>query len=643
MLKAMRKNVKQLSPILWIVIAAFIVTIFAVWGGGIRSGEGRAASTLISIGKEKISANLYVESLRVRLEAMQREFKELNRNLIQQLNIPQQVLQQIIQQTLLLQTAQDMKINASAEEIREKIISYPVFQRDSKFIGFQEYKRILDWNRTTIAEFEEGLREEIMINKLIKALTVGIAITSEELWENYKNENETAKLEYVVIEADKIELKETSPDSEIQEYFEKNKENYKIPEKREGVLVFLKMEEIKREIELAESEIEKYYEDNRAQFKEPEKMRVSRIYLPFEDKEKELVRAEAQNILDKIKTGEDFGGLATKHSKDEKAQESGDWGLYDWRRLPPDEQEKIKELSKEEISEILELTEGVSIIKITEKEPEVTKPLEEVRQRIKSILEDQKSRQIAEDRITRLEKRARKEKSLEAAAQKTGFEFKKTGLLKENESFEYTDTSGAISQTLFALEEKEISSPINTFNGIGIAQLEKIEPPRQANLEEVKDDVEEDFTAVKKKEKALEKIKKIKAELTIRSLEDLAEKYDAEYKTVNEHKRGQYLGIIGENKEIDKLSFSLPLKEASEPVEFENGYSLARVLDRKEVTKEDFEKNREKERENLLEVKRNKFFQSYILKLQEEREVKIKWDLFLQINSDILSRFEGQE
>jgi len=111
----MRKNVKQLAPTLWIVIAAFIITIFAVWGGGIRPGEGRATNTLISIGKEKISANFYVQSLRQRLEAMQREFKELNRNLIQQLNIPQQVLQQIIQQTLLLQTAQDMKINASDE------------------------------------------------------------------------------------------------------------------------------------------------------------------------------------------------------------------------------------------------------------------------------------------------------------------------------------------------------------------------------------------------------------------------------------------------------------------------------------------------------------------------------------------------
>jgi peptidyl-prolyl cis-trans isomerase D len=643
MLKAMRKNVKQLAPTLWIVIAAFIVTIFAVWGGGVGSRDGGADSTLISIGKEKISANFYVQSLRQRLEAMQREFKELNRSLIQQLNIPQQILQQIVQRTLLLQTARDMKINVSDEEIREKIINYPVFQKDGKFIGFEQYKRILTWNQISTAEFEESLRKDIMIDKVVQALTAGIAITPEELWENYKNENETAKLEYVVIEEDKIELKETPPDSEIQEYFEKNKENYQIPEKREGVLVFLNMEEIKREIELSESEIKKYYADNMAQFKEPEKMRVSRIYLPYEDKEKEMVQAEAQNILDKIKAGQDFGELASKHSKDEKAPESGDWGLYDWRRLSQEEQEEIKELPKGELTEILELAEGVSIIKMTEKEPEITKPLEEVRQRIKGILEDQKSRQIAEDRISRLENRAKKEKNLEEAAQKTGFESIKTGLLKESESYGDIDTSGAISQALFALEEKEISSPIDTFKGTGIVQLEKIDPPRQANLEEVKDEVKEDFTAVKKKEKALEKIETIKAELNRRSLEDLAEKYGAEYKTVNEHKRGQYLGIIGENQEIDKLAFSLPLREISEPVEFENGYSLVRALDRKEVTKEDFEKNKEKERENLLELKRNKFFQSCILKLQEQLEVKIKWDLFLKINSDILSRFEEQK
>ncbi|MGB2844038.1 MAG: hypothetical protein WBC02_04190, partial [Candidatus Aminicenantaceae bacterium] len=101
--------------------------------------------------------------------------------------------------------------------------------------------------------------------------------------------------------------------------------------------------------------------------------------------------------------------------------------------------------------------------------------------------------------------------------------------------------------------------------------------------------------------------------------------------------------IIGENPEIDRLAFSLPVNEASEPVEFENGCTLIKILDRKEVTKEDFEKTKETEKENLLEAKKNKFFHSYMIKLREEVGVKIRYDLFLKINSDVLSKFGGNE
>ena len=112
---------------------------------------------------------------------------------------------------------------------------------------------------------------------------------------------------------------------------------------------------------------------------------------------------------------------------------------------------------------------------------------------------------------------------------------------------------------------------------------------------------------------------------------------------VEEHKREQYLGVIGENREIDELAFSLPLNEASDPVEFEAGYTLVRVLDRKEVTKKEFEETKETEKENFLETKKNKFFSSYLAKLQEDKEVKIRYDLFLQTNQDILSRFGGEQ
>ncbi len=636
----MRKNLKSLAPTLWFVIIAFIISIFAVWGGAGRLGESRNANTIVSVGKEKISADIYMQDLMQRLEMLKTKFKELDKNFIQQLNIPQQVLEQIIQQTILLQRAKEMGIEASDEEIREKITSYPVFQKDGKFIGFEQYQKILDWNRIKVSKFEENLKKEIEIEKVVNAITSGITVSQKDLWKNYKNSNESARLEYIFIETDKTELKDESSSIEIQEFFKKNQDKYKIPEKREAQLVFFITEDLKNEIELNDLEIEKYYKDNLSQFKETEKIRANRIYIPFKDKEKELVLAEAHNILDKIKGGENFGELAKKYSKDEKAKENGDWGFFEWKRLSSDEQEKIEKLPKGDISPVIELEEGLSILKITEKEPSRQKTLEEVKERITSILKDQKARELIEKRVNKLEKVSRREKSLDVASQKLGYKPKSTGLLKDGEAMEDIDSSGSISTAIFKLEEKEISSPIYTYKGVGLVQFQRTEPPRLANLEEVEDDVKKDLTNIKTKEKAFEIMKEIKTQYNGISLEKLAEKNNLEYKTIEEHKREQYISVVAENPEFDKLAFTLPLEELSEPIEFEGGYTLIRVLERNEVTNEDFEKNIDTEKNNFLETKKNIFFQSYLSKLREEKGVKIKYDLFLKINSDILSRFE---
>lgn len=643
MLKAMRKNVKSLAPTLWLVIAAFIITIFAVWGGAGHLGEARATRTIATVKREKISVDFYYQNLMQRLEMMKNEFQEINKNLIQQLNVPQQVLEQLIQQTILLQKAKEMGIDVTPEELRQKIISYPVFQKDGKFIGYENYKRILEWNHLSVPKFEESIKQDIIIEKVIKVITAGITITPEELWENYKSKNESAKMEYVIAETDKIELEKEPSSSETQEHFEKNKEKYTIPERRDASVVFFRTDDLKNEIELSEVEIESYYKENESQFEDPERTNVRRIFLPYEGKDRELVQAEGRNILERIRNGEDFSELAKIHSKDRKAQDGGDWGLFEWKSLSPQEQEEAEKLAEGECSEIIETEEGISILKVTEKKPPRIMTLDEVRTRIESILQDQKARELAEMRISGIEKNAKKEKNLEAAVQAAGWEIMHTGPLKEKEPFKDIDPSGTISTTLFQLAEKEISSPIYTYRGVGLAQLQKIEPPRPAKYEEVADDIKEELTGIMKKEQAAEKMRKVKEELTGQGLEGLAEKYGLEYKTSNEHKRGQYLSIIGENATIDRLAFSLPLEEPSDPVEFEGGYILIKVLDRKEVTQDDLEKDKETEKEDLLEAKRNKFFLSYMSKLRQEYGVKIKYDLFLKISSEVLSGFEGEE
>jgi len=636
----MRKNLKSLAPTLWFVIAAFIISIFAVWGGAGRLGEGRDANTIASVGKEKISTDLYVANLRQRIEALQRQFKELDSKFIQQLNLPQQVLEQLIQQTLLLQTAEDMGLRASDAEIREKIKSYPVFQKDGKFIGFEEYKRILEWNRVAIPEFEDNLKKDVLLEKVVQILTSGVSITQEELWENYRVSNESAKLEYITLETQSMSLdKEPSPE-ELQEYFGENQVNYQIPEKREADYIFFNSEDHKASIELGESDIEDYYSDNMPQFVEPEKVKVSRIYLPFEDKEQEFIETEIKSIQDRISGGEDFGNLAKIYSKDEKAEQGGDWGLYEWQSLEELEKESIRKLSQGQVSEPINLEDGISLVKVTEKSEEIQKPLEQVKDQIITILKDQRAREVIEEKVAQLEKNARKDKSLDIAAQKMNYKIRSTGLVSEGETFaDDIDPSGTISTALFALDANDISSPLYTYKGIGLAQLRKIEAPRQANLDEVKEDVLEDLKAERKKQLTLDKALELKLALQTDSMDTVAEQQELEYKTAEEHKRKQYLSVIGENAELDRAAFSLPLNEISDPIEFADGYALIRVLDRKEVTEDDFQKNLNSERETQLETKKNRFFASCLFKLREDKGVKIRYDVFLKINSDILSRF----
>jgi peptidyl-prolyl cis-trans isomerase D len=642
MLKSMRKNIKSLAPTLWFVIAAFIISIFAVWGGAGRLGEGGGTDTVVKVGKNKINADIYIQNLRQRLEIMKQQFSELNAAFIQQLNIPQQVLEQIIQQSVLAQAADKMGIRASSEEIRERVKNLPVFQRDGQFVGFDEYQQILSYNRISPSIFEQSLVEDIKINKLIQVLTAGISVTREELWEAYKKNNESAKIEYVLIDFEKTELPDEPSPERIHEFFTQKQAEYKIPEKRIADYYFINTEEIKERIELEESEIQKYYTNNQAQFQEPEKTQIGRIFLPYNDKQAEQVMAEAEAIHERIDKGEDFGQLAKTFSKDEKAESNGDWGLYDWRRLPQQEQERIQDLAQSEISDPVQTDEGVSLLRIIQKDPARQKSLQEVRTQIVELLEDQTARARADSQIAELEKAARKEKSIDVAAQKLGYQISSTGPLAEGDSLGDIDPSGTISRALFTLETEQISSPLFTFNGVGIAQLKQTDSGRQAEYEEVEETVRQDYLLQQKKTLALEKARSLQARLNASNFEQIAEEMDLEFKAMEEHKREQYLGTIGDNSEIDRLAFSLALNETSEPVEYQAGYVLMHVLDRKEVTEEDFAKNKDEEKQTLLEAKKNRYFQSYYVKLRDEIGVKADYNLFFRINSDIMSHYQQQ-
>ena len=639
MLKTMRRNVKSLKPVLWLIVATFVVAIFAIWGGAGRLGESTRADTLVSLGGERITSDEYFQTIRARLESIEKQFGDLNANLIQQLGIPQQTLEQLISQKLLMRIAADMGLKASKDEVKEKIKAYPAFQQNGQFVGFEEYKRVLDYNRIPLAEFERNLRQDVIMAKVVDALTAGIFVTDDEVWQAYRKQNDTVKVEYLVAETAKAEVAGEPAEAELRAHFDKNAASYKVPEKRTADYVVLKTEDLKKEVAVKDPEIEKYYKENPAQFQEPEKVQVGRIWLPFTAADRDAVLAQARDAQKRAAGGADFAQLARELSKDDKASVGGDWGLYDWKSLSAAETGAIAGLEKGGVSDVVETEAGAAVFKVTDKAPAVSRPLSEVTATIKGILEDQKARALVAERIQRLEKLARREKSLDFAAQKEGLKPLSTGALKRGDPLGDFDTSGAVSEALFGLKEKDISAPIFTFGGEALAELKAVEAERPAKFEEVRDEVAKDVLEAWKKDKAQARLREVAAGLKD-DWNAEAGKLKLEYKLVEAHKKEQYLSLVGERPEADALLFSLPLKQASQPLAVDEGYAIFRALERKEATREEFDKVRATERETLLGEKRNKFLQSYLARAREDKKVKVNYDAFVRLNNDILARYQ---
>jgi peptidyl-prolyl cis-trans isomerase D len=169
MLKTMRKNVKSLKWVMWIVVATFIISIFVIWGGSGQLSKGLSSGSLVQMSGGKVTVDTYSTTLRNRIESLRREMKDINRNLIEQLNLPQQVLEQLVEQQIIFAQAKDLGIDASDAEVKDRVINLPGLQRNGQFIGFEEYRQVLNMNHITVGQFEEEMRQEIVLTKTVQA------------------------------------------------------------------------------------------------------------------------------------------------------------------------------------------------------------------------------------------------------------------------------------------------------------------------------------------------------------------------------------------------------------------------------------------------------------------------------------------
>jgi len=178
------------------------------------------------------------------------------------------------------------------------------------------------------------------------------------------------------------------------------------------------LKELRAQSSYTEEELQKYYEENRAKYKRPDAIQLYHILISVDPGASEEIWQEkkkfAEQLLAKIRAGEDFGSIAYKYSDDPYKFKSGDLGFVHRGRLsPPELEDAAFSLKSGEMSDVIRTIHGFHILKAGERKPGETKSFDEVKGMLKKELEKARYEENKKALIDRLKKEYPVEISLE--------------------------------------------------------------------------------------------------------------------------------------------------------------------------------------------------------------------------------------
>lgn len=147
-----------------------------------------------------------------------------------------------------------------------------------------------------------------------------------------------------------------------------------------------------------DSEIEEFYNQNKDRFKKPESVQASHILVKEEEK--------AEEILNELKEGLAFAEAAKKYSTCPSKDRGGDLGDFTRGKMVPEFEQAAFAMEEGEVSsEPVKTQFGYHIIKVTAKNEAASSSLEEVRAQIEQQLVSMKQNQLYQGKTEELKEK----------------------------------------------------------------------------------------------------------------------------------------------------------------------------------------------------------------------------------------------
>ena len=596
---------------------------------------GAVTDVLAQVGDQEITVGEFQTLYRRQLQSYQvQSGGEITSELLRSMGIDRQLLQQVIDEYAALQEATRLGVTVSDAEVRETIVSLPAFQQNGQFIGEAAYLQMLRLQQPpmTPAEFEENVRRSLMLQRLQAAVTDWITVSDEDVEREHVRRNERVRLGALAFRADDFRENLEATEEDVAALFEQNANDYLAPEKRRLRFVLIDVPALKASFTPSDAEIQSYYDNNLDRYTEAVGLRVSHVLLRTQDQDVADVQAQAESIVDEARNGADFAELARRYSEDEGTREAGgDLGEIARGQMVPEFEGAAFALEQGDVSDPVTSMFGVHVIKATEKTGGTTQTLEEVRDSIVDLLQQESADARASALAEAMAAEITGAGDLATAAARRGLEAQESGFAALGEPILGLGFSAEVTTQAFQLEEGEVAGPIRTPTGPAFVTVTGIQAPYVPPLEEVEPRVRDDVIRRKAFVMAQERADAVAA--LLQDADDFSAAAEAEDLVVNESgliARGATVPGVGVNAQVEEVAFSLISGETSDPILTGNSAVIVHVLERQDADPADLRANRERLRSEMILERQNQFFAAYMENAKTRIPIDIDLGAFAQ-------------
>ena len=537
-----------------------------------------------------------------------------------------QILKQLVFQKEIEYEAKRLGITVSDKERADRIRQYlpTVFNGDT-FLGMDVYTREVQQRfQMTVPAFEELMRSSLIEEKFHKLLTDGVSVSPTEIQDEFRFENQKIKLDYAAARPEDLADKIIPDESEIKSYYDQNKSKFQIPEKRAVRYGLLDLAQLRQSTTVSDDELKAIYQQNIQQYEVPDRVHAEHILLMTvgkTDAEVTEVKKKAEYILAQAKKkGASFEDLAKKFSEDPGSKtKGGDLGWLVHGQTVPEFDKAIFSLPKGEISDLIRTQYGFHIIKVLEKELAHTKPFDEVKDTLRTPLllqkVDQDSASIADKMSTDI--RQSNKTTLDELAQKYHLSVAETRPVAPNDPVLELGNSADIKDEIVRLRQGDLSLPIHTDRGYVVLSLKKVIPAHPGSLDEVRAKIITDLKQQKSEQLAQSKIEELSKRVKGGEKFDSAAKaLGLDPKTSDLIARSGSLPGLG-NAKLLASAFSGKTGDVGGPLHMGVSWVAYQVVEKVEPDPAEFEKQKQKITETLLQSKRSMAFDAFRLSLEE--------------------------